>query len=190
MLPDYQEYYAELLAAIESHHTLEGSEIGKIEASFKSSLNCWSRIQQLVKTHNFQSVTEEIFFFKEIKPRFTGLIEYYTQRYHALLFMPTHNAVELARFWKWELRKIERFYENNETFCMYIREGASDKDEEYFTREGKKAPSPQLGRIHDLDPATSSSHDYLVTMICAYKLYESFIKEEMKKGEGYFFLTR
>ena len=189
-MPDYQEYYTLLLAAIESHNTRDTPELEKIESCFKSSLDYWGKLQQLVKGYDFQSVADEIQFFKEIKPRFTGLIEYYTQRYHALLFMPAGDALELGRFWKWELRKIERFYENNEDFCRYMLEGASDKDALYFTRAGKEGPTPQLGRIHDMDPATASSHDHLVTMICAYRLYESFIKEEIDRLEGYFFLTR
>jgi hypothetical protein len=189
MMTDYLEYYQPLLAVLESHQAQGTPEISCIEACFKSSLDCWSKVQQLVKERGFQTAAEEIRFFKEIKPRFTGLIEYYTQRYHALLFMPVNDNIELGQFWRWEGRKIERFYENNEAFCRYMQEGATDKDEEYFLRDNKKGPALLHGRIHDLDPDTSTSHDYLVTMLSAYRLYERYINGEIKKLEGYFFLT-
>jgi RteC protein len=190
MSPDYQEYHHQLLTATSLFQDSGRSDMEKIEACFKCSLDYWGKIKQLVKKHAFQTPEEEIHFFKKVKPLFTARIEYYTHRYHALLFMPVNDAPELGRFWKWELRKIERFYENNEAFCRYIRQGDSDRDREYFIRSANATAPLLQGRVHDLDPETATSHDYLVTMMAAYELYEGFVQEEIRNLGGYFFLTK
>jgi len=190
MSPDYQEYYQQLLRATALYQESEKPELEKIEACFKCSLDYWSKVKQGVKEFGFRTPGEEIHFFKKIKPLFTAYIEYFTQLYHALLFMPVNDDLELRRFWKWEMRKIERFQENNAAFCRYMQEGATDKDTEYFLRSAENTAPFHHGRVHDLDPETATSHDYLVTMIAAYELYERFIQEKIKGLGGYFFFTK
>jgi len=190
MSQDYDVYYQQLLTALAACQEKSATETEKVEACFKCSLDYWGKIQKKVKNKEFQTPAEEIHFFKNIKPRFTAYIEYYTCHYHALLFMPTDDKLELVRFWKWEMRKTERFFESNEGFCRYMREGATERDEEYFLRTGNNGEQVMHGRIHDVDPGTATPADYLVTMIGAYGMYQTFIREEMKKLGGYFFLTK
>jgi RteC protein len=178
MPPEYQEYYRQLLAAIDAHQGVARPEMEMIEACFKSSLDHWGRVYRQVRQQGFGTSAEEIGFFKAVKPGFTAWIEYYTYRYHVLLFRPSGNALEVQRFWKWERRKMERFYESNEEFCRYMKEGATNRDEEYFLRT---SCAPSGGRncaplMYDLDSEMSSSMDHLATMIKAYELYEKYIQ--------------
>lgn len=187
---DHLEYYQQLLAALASCEEGTASEIEKVESSFKCSLDHWGKIQKHIKQNGFSSPSEEIHFFKNIKPKFTSHIEYYTCRYHALLFMPAEDPTELIRFWRWEMRKTEKFFEVNDEFCRYMREGATDRDEEYFLRADNNGSPLMQGRIHDVDPMTATPGDHLVTMIVAYEMYRSYIQEEIQKLGGYFFLTK
>jgi RteC protein len=190
MSADYGEYYQQLLAAIDSCQQSVGPEMEKIESCFKYSLDYWGKLREQVKGNGFNSDAEEICFFKEVKPLFTGLIEYYTRRYHALLFLPSNDKAEQGRFWLWELRKIERFFENNAGFCRYMQEGATDKDEEYFLRGGNTGANSSAVRVHVLDTDISALHDPVLAMMNAYALYKEFIEGETRKLEGYFFLTK
>lgn len=192
MPSEYQEYYHQLLAAIASHRVTGSTEMEQVEACFKSSLEYWGKVRQRVKERSFATPEEEIHFFKVIKPLFASRIEYYTWCYHTLLFMPAGDLVELKRFWKWELRKIQRFYESNKEFCDYIRDGASDKDAEYFIRSANTVARAKLplGLIHDLEAEITSSHDQLVTLISAYDLYEIHILEEIEKLGGSIFFCK
>lgn len=181
MLLDFKDYYKRLLADIDSYNNCGFSEIEMVEICFKCSLDYWRQVQRLVKERGFGTNAEEIYFFKEIKPGFTSLIEYFTHRYHALLFMPSHDHFEMRRFWQWEIRKIERFYEHNEGFCRYIRECATDMDEIYFLRGDHTNSVQNHHRVHDLDPQTATAYDHLVSMSRAYDLYEVYIRAEMNK---------
>src|SRR5262245_36139346 len=102
MLRNYDVYHQQLLAALATCREKAVSQIQEVEICFKCSLDHWGRLQDQVRKNDFQSPAEEIYFFKKIKPRFTSFIEYYTCRYHALLFMPAGDNLEMIRFWKWE----------------------------------------------------------------------------------------
>lgn len=180
MSPEYQEYYQQLLTAFHSHEATSRTEMEMIEACFKSSLDCWGKICQQVKAGDFRDVCDEIRFFKEVKPAFAAFIEYYTFRYHAILFAPVNDILELKRFWQWEERKMQRFYDDNREFCRYMREGNTHYDADYFRRTpGSSARHPSTDHIHDLDAELVSPMDPLVTIMKAYDLYEQYIKQKL-----------
>lgn len=178
MSPEYREYYQQLIAAFRSHEDIRTTEMEVIEACFKSSLDCWGRICTLVKTRGFTSEKDEIGFFKEVKPVFAAFIEYYTYRYHALLFAPANSATDMERFWRWEIKKMQRFYEINQEFCRYIREGSTCRDAEYFLRASLPPDQERVpgDAIHDADAGLRSPRDPLVTIIKAYELYGQYIE--------------
>ena len=173
MSPEYQEYYQELLAAFRSHEDDHTAQMEVIEACFKSSLDYWGRIAKLVRTKGFGGEKDEILFFKEVKPAFAAFIEYYTYRYHALLFAPVNNPTELGRFWRWEEKRMQRFYETHREFCSYMREGATHRDAEYFLRVSLPPDTQRTSGdlIHDGDSGLLSPKDPLVTIMKAYELY-------------------
>lgn len=181
MLPEYQEYYHELLSVLASHEDVHKAEAEVIEACFKSSLDYWSRVSRSVRSHGFTDQGEEIRFFKEIKPVFAAFIEYYSYRYHALLFAPANGVADTMRFWRWEERKMKRFYESNQEFCRYMEEGATHRDAEYFLRSSippeSKHPAGEL--IHDLDMGLISPMDPLVAIMKAYELYGRYIESKL-----------
>ena len=183
----YHEYLAALHAALDECRQQPGPEMSRVEACFKCSLDHWAVIQKLLRHNGFRNPAEEIHFFREIKHRFTAPIEYYTHRYHALLFMPAEDDLELMRFWEWELRKIDRFYEINDDFHRYIREGATDKDPEYFLRRTCRLPPHSPIQVLNLDPELSTPWDHLLTIMGAYEMYRDYIRSEMRKLGGYFF---
>ena len=178
MSPEYQEYYQQLQTAFHSHSVSNRTEMERIEACFKSSLDCWGKVCKQARRNGFSNAGEEILFFKEVKPLFTAYIEYYTYRYHALLFLPSGDILEKKRFWKWEEKKIARFYDNNREFCVYILEGHTSKDAEYFLRSScLEGPDRLVGGLaHELDEGLISPKDHLVALLKAYRLYEEYIR--------------
>lgn len=178
---EYLEQYELLLRVLVTHQEAGLSETGVVEASFKSSLEHWRRVYRRAIDQGFGSVAEEIRFFKEVKPAFVARIEYYTYRYHALLFVPAGSEKEIRQFWERELRKIEKFYEANKDFCRYIQQGDTARDEEYFLRAAGRSPEERAGEdpVYDPDSELTSSGDRLVTRFRAYELYGKYIYERI-----------
>jgi hypothetical protein len=179
MSPEYQEYHQQLLAAFHSHEDTSCTEVEIIEACFKSSLDQWGKVCKQVKATGFADICDEIRFFREVKPTFASYIEYYTFRYHAILFAPVNEKSELIRFWRWEEKKMQRFFESNREFCRYMRDGHTHHDTEYFIRmDDADSSRPSGDLIHDLDTGLVSAKDPLVTIMKAYELYGRFIHQK------------
>ena len=181
MLPEYQEYYQLLLADFHYHENEKKAEMEMIEACFKSSLDRWGKINNLARQNGFRDEAEEIGFFKEVKPTFGACLEYYTFRYHALLFSPVDDPAEMKRFWQWEDKKMQRFFDDNREFCSYVREGDTSKDREYFLRSPSAHVESRLSGdlIHELETDLLSPKDHLVTIIKAYDRYGKFIETKL-----------
>jgi hypothetical protein len=186
MSPDYLGHYQQLERAIAVHQRSGLPEMQMVELCFKSSLQYWRKVHRQANQQEFCTTEEEISFFKDVKPAFGARIEFYTFRYHALLFMPAADKLETDRFWDWEQRKMNKFYESNEEFCRYIQAGDTSRDEDYFLRisdlpSGKRqADYPG----YDLEEEMSSPMDHLVTTIKAYALYERYIHLTINQNCG------
>jgi hypothetical protein len=94
-----------------------------------------------------------------------------------LLFAPVGDAQEIQRFWRWEQRKMEKFFESNREFCRYMREGDTVQDETYFRRVDRPLSGGRsvAGPMFDPDGEMISPMDHLVTTLRAYELYEKHI---------------
>jgi hypothetical protein len=180
---DHNDFYESVKADI--IHILAGPdpELDRIEDSFMSALWHWEKFKNSVRGQSFSSRAEEIDFFKFTKPRFTGLVEYYTQRYQALLFAPAGNPAKAHYFWKMEDRRIERFFVRHREFIQYYEQGETDLDELYFLREFGDGTNLQSARVYDLDEQTSSSHDWIVSRMIALKKYRQDVKNAIYRIE-------
>jgi hypothetical protein len=181
MLPEYQEFYELLLADFHYHENEKKAEMEMIEACFRSSLECWGKIGNLARKNGFCDESEEIGFFKEVKPTFGACLEYYTFRYHALLFAPVDNPGEMRRFWHWEEKKMRRFFDDNREFCAYLRGGDTRRDKEYFLRcpSAFAESRPWGDNVLELETDLLSPKDHLVTIIKAYDRYGKFIETKL-----------
>jgi hypothetical protein len=181
MLPEYQEYYQALLAVFHSQENEEKAEMEMVESCFRASLDCWSKMTKLARKIGFCDESEEIMFFKVVKPSFGACLEYYTYRYHALLFSPAGDPAGMRRFWRWEERKMQRFFDDNREFYTYMRDGATHRDKEFFLRcpAAFAANRPCVDLIHELDTDLLSPKDHLVTIIKAYERYGHFIETKL-----------
>jgi len=104
MSQDYDVYYQQLLAALAACQEKSATEVEKVEACFKCSLDYWGKIKKRWKTRSF----------KLLQKRYTSLkISNSIYRLHRILYLPlpcpalhaTDDKLELVRFWKWEMRK-------------------------------------------------------------------------------------
>jgi hypothetical protein len=156
-------------------------DLAKMEACFMTALAHWEKLKEKIKQEEFDGDQEEIFFFKNTKPRFTGLVEYYTQCYQAMLFVPDKGSATVLYFWRSELKRIERFFALNRDFVQYYEQGNTDLDEIYFLRVYSDLSNFEKARVYDLDEATSSSHDWLVSKMIGLRMYRQVVEKEIEK---------
>ena len=111
-----------------------------IEGCFIVSEKAWAQLKEELERHKFENKQEEIWFFKSMKPQFTGLIKYFTLLYRAELFVP-NEAAAFILFWQQELKRIQCFFDKNASFYAYFKSGEThhdDADQSAHARDGRR----------------------------------------------------
>jgi hypothetical protein len=181
MNANFLELYEGLVRDINAILKKDSSDKEKMESCFRCGIEHWNRLKEKIKHEGFDSDAEEIHFFKDIKPRFTGEIEYYTQRYHAILFLPESDKQAQQFFWDGELGRLEKFFGSYHVFFDYYKTGKTDQDSRYFLRRNSDGSNIAHANVFDMDQQTATSHDWLLTNMIGYEKYKKFVLEEMKK---------
>jgi hypothetical protein len=166
LLTTWNQLFDELLAKlqdVEKHYK-------EIIAVSKKSFNVCKEILDIVKNkflHQSFSKEDEIDFFKNVKPRFAGILIYYLKVYNIELRRPKGDKEIVLNYLKKEIQKVNYFYDSYADLFQYIRSGETDKDYIYFTRG--QMPSLIFLNSHFLeyDPQFSSPFDGLLSEMIA-----------------------
>lgn len=137
-----------------------------LECCFQVCNQYWEMLRRELEGYTFPDETEEVEFFKTIKPRFTSEKEYYSLRYHAQLFMDSiPDPVTLQAFWSREVMRLDKFVAEHASFYSYYKGGHTMNDRGWFVRQ------------QNCD--AQSSHDHLASMLVALERYTEFGKEAL-----------
>jgi len=94
--------YKKIQQEIQSHESQLPDEIKWIEWGFRAAMQAWLNIEKITEGYQYMNQQEEVYFFKSQKPRFTGLIDYFTLLYKSVLFQP-EDYTNRGDYWKREL---------------------------------------------------------------------------------------
>jgi hypothetical protein len=185
MIEQYRQLYQKMLVEMEECGQRYATEKEQIECCFQTCERNWNALLKLLDHRQFRTLDEEIWFFKTVKPAFTGMLEYFALVYKAALFRPEtgSDVHEVRIFWQKELRHAEKFLEENEQFYQYYKTGSTEMDKVYFVRAAKNDPAhPPAFRSHTAtDPfKASSSHDGLFAAIQARDKYLGYVRSKIE----------
>ena len=150
---------------LKSYHTLVSSSLEKVK--------------KLVLEEQFDTECEEIEFFKILKPQFTGLIIFASERYSYQSNKPI-IIDQVKEYREEQLKFINRFFRQHEFFYQYYRLGATEMDSIHFLRGRKPLDLINLDFL-DVDPTFATAGDYLFSKFFAYeKLQEHILYDTIK----------
>ncbi|WEK37937.1 MAG: RteC domain-containing protein [Candidatus Pseudobacter hemicellulosilyticus] len=177
--------YQNMITEMEQCSQRFTTEKEQIEFCFQTCERNWFQLQQCLTQLQFSNDTEEIWFFKVLKPRFTALLEYYTLVYKAHLFLPDTDPAEVNNFWQKELRFAEKFFHDNSSFYQYYKSGDTELDELYFVRANNDPTQPSH-RSYNINPQATTTHDPLLAALIARERYVHYVREKMgRPPEGH-----
>ena len=141
---------------------------------------CRAYLQQLKKQvlkRRFVNKTEEIEFFKIIKPLFTGRLLYYAKLFTLHANWPAGSERAQLAYVETQLEQVTKFFKANKDFYRYYRTGCTHLDNRYFLRgNGDIRLTP--GYIStDADPAFSTPCDYLAARILCNDLLQEYLQK-------------
>jgi hypothetical protein len=144
-----------------------------IESCFVTAGDYWADIRAVMIDYDFESIMEEIWFFKNVKPLFTQELEYYSLLYHSILFCPP-GVDRQRKFWMRECRRLDDFKAQNNDFFSYYISGSVEYDEACYTRVKPEDVPPEDIDAYDKEPRTRSRFDHLLAKLLALERYAHY----------------
>jgi RteC protein len=177
------ELYARMIEEIGERRMPAALPLVVAEAGFQIAAKYWMILQDELANYCFPCESEEIHFFKTLKPRFTAEMEFYSLAFHISLPLPPDPVIR-RYFYKMESARLRKFIECNWKFYHYYKSGATSHDKEYFTRDNSDLSHLPAARVYDADSRTSTSHDGLVASILALERYDRYVEEQIREQQA------
>lgn len=153
--------------------------ITKCEKAIEIIITSIANLKKSIIKSNFKTNTEEIHFFKEVKPQFTSKLIYYNMVYKIEMKRPNGGNRILKKYYNNELQKLKAYFDNELDFYKYYRSGSSYLDYKYFLR-GKYDIKLALDSYYfETDTTFSTSHDFKVARILANDLIQLYLEDQL-----------
>lgn len=127
------------------------------------------QISGWLKNHVFDSLQNEITFFKEIKPNIVAKLIFYKEVVFLKATQPIDKNKKI-KYYEKRLNAINQFHRKNREFIKYIKSQSTHFDELYFSRKKYKDLFLNDCMVINQDAKLCISHDYLLAEVIAYEL--------------------
>ena len=134
-------------------------------------------LRTYVLENPFKNDSEEITFFREVKPLFCSKMIYYVRAYRMESRKPAGSVKAKLKFLNSELQEIDTFFTNHLEFFQYYRSGATSMDEKYFIRGRQEDNYTMDADYFCTDPAFSTGYDMLIARMMANELLTHELNE-------------
>lgn len=171
----YQALEKQLHKVSEQH---QGSECDRLKTGIKLCKKAMSILKKYTTCYFFESLDDEIIFFKQIKPLFYSKYIYYISVYNFQIKKPTGSEETLKEYISSEIADLKRFFDHNQTLYQYYRTSGSHLDNVYFTR-GCFDVYTELEDFQG-DELFSTSHDYKFSKIIANEEFQKYLNLQTK----------
>ncbi|RDY58592.1 RteC domain-containing protein [Flagellimonas nanhaiensis] len=179
--------FKELLSGLESK--LEDLEAGSGDVLFKAESGitkvekCIKELQKEVIKKEFKSQSEEIYFFKHVKPQIFSKLIYYVKLFNIESKRPRSSTKSQVKYFNNQIEKLQSYFNDNLEFYNYYRRGATSMDERYFIRGNRDLRLPPDSFHFLIDDKFSTCQDNTVATIMAFDMLIVYLQQEIGKLE-------
>lgn len=130
------------------------------------------------------STSDEIYFFKNIKPQVFSKLIYYVKLFSIESKRPRSSNKSQVKYFNKHIDRLQNYFNDNLEFYHYYRRGATFLDSEYFIRGKANIRLFPDSLSFFADDKFSTSHDSTVATILAYDMLIIYLKTEIDKLEN------
>ncbi len=170
---------ADLDKQLRSIEEANDSVLKRSKLSFEASKKTIDELKTFTLKYKFKSISEEIKFFKEIKPLFSSKLTYHLMVYNFETRKPNGGREVLKKYLLKELDKLKSYFDYNLDFYKYYRSGANYLDHKYFARDKYDIQLTLDANIFDNDTRFATTHDFKVAKILAHDLLQVYLENEL-----------
>lgn len=174
-----ERYHAALENQLAEATLNESTLTGKYRVSILICKKAMTKLKRYISSYSFENTSEEIYFFKEVKPLFYSKYIYFINIYNFLMQLPPGGEEAIRAYIHFHLSDMQRFFDNNKAFYQYYRSGGTHMDHIYYTRGGFDV----LMELEDFeeDEQYSTSHDYKLSKIMAHERFRDYLNLELAR---------
>lgn len=136
-----------------------------------------------LKKHVFETYQEEIFFFKELKPRMVSKLLYYKELLNLESSLPPSKKNKRKHYDEL-LSKIHQYVLSNKEFYQYYRSRTTVKDDDLFVRRSYKNIVRDDCCLINFDSKLCTSHDFNVAIIIANDMFTIYLENKLDELNG------
>lgn len=178
-----QDYFAKLLNEIEDQLQLINAEYEitqkRAEQSFIVINIAYQKLQQFVLKYKFRNQSDEIKYFKSLKPKVVSKLIYFSKIYHIETKKPQGSNKSKKRYLLNELDKINKYFDSSIDFIRYYRSGDNYLDHMYFVRNKIDLRHSSEFFSTELDKKQSTNFDLKISKIIANDLLQVYLHDEL-----------
>jgi len=132
-------------------------------------------LKRFVLTYRFRDESEEVSFFKKIKPLLLSEYLYYKKRIAIQQDDSFLSMEERVKNYQKILRKLQRYTRKNQDFYAYCITGATEEDTQYFIRKESRRLSPGA------DENFTTGYDVKLAKLLAYERVRLVVVDALRK---------
>jgi len=172
----------------EEQISLQGK--GMIDEAYEMTLylqDLLFSVKSNIVTNGFKSETDEIRFFRTIKPQILGKLIYYNKVYRLETTCPVSNGKMYYSYFSTQLANLKREYTEhicNSDFYRYYRSGRTDRDHTYFKRGNINYHDGLNSIVFEIAPEFSTFYDYKTARIIANELLYTYLLTKINPDEN------
>lgn len=156
------------------------SSLKKAEKGIRLCNSTLSKFQNNIENEDFESAEAEIDFFRNIKPIPMSYLIYFTEVRSCEINIPKTGERHKIRFLEKEVKKINKFFSQNNDFVNYMEQSHNYLDHQFFSRNNLDS-FPFAPTINYYQyPEFSTSHDMLWAKIQAMYRFIHYIREGLQ----------
>ncbi|MHA7941699.1 RteC domain-containing protein [Formosa sp. 3Alg 14/1] len=178
---DYQTELTKFKKELNNLNQSANKMINLANASISLCKNTLSNLKRIMFEIGFQTVGDEIHFFKVIKQIPLIQIVYYTEIRNIELNLPKGSKTTQQSFINKKLAEIDEFYIRNRNFNQYVVCGHTHSDELYFTRSEADNINYSCSDLYFRDPEFTTAFDMLLAKHQAYLLVVDYLKNKLNE---------
>ena len=156
----------------------------KSEEGIKVTQRALEQIRELLLKRKSTSTSDEIYFFKNIKPQVFSKLIYYVKLFSIESKRPRSSNKSQVKYFNKHIDRLQNYFNDNLEFYHYYRRGATFLDSEYFIRGKANIRLFPDSLSFFADDKFSTSHDSTVATILAYDMLIIYLKTEIDKLEN------
>lgn len=145
-----------------------------------------SQLRDTIRISGFTDATNEIEFFRFVKPHVVGKLIFYNEVYRIETTCPVQGGKMYRKYFMGQLKIVKQNHASqlDMSFYRYYRSGRRDKDNEFFQRGQLHFSSVVDSFYFEMDNQYSSYYDHLAAKIIAQDLLYAYLLSHIDPEMG------